>query len=50
VYRLPVSLTGASDPKRALDEVAARFGVMPNFFCSASAAPGLIEELWTFAR
>src|SRR6266436_10283219 len=26
------------------------FGVMPNFFCSASAAPGLIEELWAFAR
>jgi hypothetical protein len=23
--------------------VADRFGVLPNFFCSASAAPGLIE-------
>jgi hypothetical protein len=23
---------------------------MPNFFCSASAAPGLIEELWAFAK
>jgi PAS domain S-box-containing protein len=23
---------------------------MPNFFCSASAAPGLIEGLWTFAK
>jgi PAS domain S-box-containing protein len=31
-------------------EVSGRFGVMPNFFCSASAAPGLIEELWAFAR
>jgi len=31
-------------------EVADRFGVLPNFFCSADAAPGLIEELWTFAR
>jgi PAS domain S-box-containing protein len=31
-------------------EVAGRFGVMPNFFCSASAAPGLIEELWAFAK
>lgn len=31
-------------------EVADRFGVIPNFFCSADAAPGLIEELWKFAR
>ena len=31
-------------------EVADRFGVLPNFYCSADAAPGLIEELWTFAR
>ncbi len=31
-------------------EVSGRFGVMPNFFCSASAAPGLIEELWGFAK
>jgi PAS domain S-box-containing protein len=31
-------------------EVSCRFGVMPNFFCSASAAPGLIEELWAFAK
>src|SRR5215510_4345269 len=31
-------------------EVVGRFGVMPNFFCSASAAPGLIEELWAFAK
>ena len=31
-------------------EVSGRFGVMPNFFCSASAAPGLIEELWAFAK
>ena len=31
-------------------EVADRFGVLPNFFCSADAAPGLIEELWKFAR
>jgi len=23
---------------------------MPNFFCSASTAPGLIKELWDFAR
>ena len=31
-------------------EVADRFGVLPNFFCSAEAAPGLIEELWKFAK
>jgi PAS domain S-box-containing protein len=31
-------------------EVLGCFGVMPNFFCSASAAPGLIEELWAFAK
>ena len=32
------------------DEVAERFGVLPNFFCSAQAAPGLIERLWDFAK
>ena len=32
------------------DEVIARFGVLPNFFCTAQAAPGLIEELWGFAK
>jgi PAS domain S-box-containing protein len=31
-------------------EVCGCFGVMPSFFCSASAAAGLIEELWTFAK
>lgn len=31
-------------------EVKSRFGVLPNFFCSAAAAPGLIEELWGFAK
>ncbi len=30
--------------------MAERFGVLPNFFCSADAAPGLIEELWKFAK
>jgi signal transduction histidine kinase/CheY-like chemotaxis protein len=30
-------------------EVTERFGVFPNFFCSAGAAPGLIDELWKFA-
>ena len=31
-------------------EVTDRFGVLPNFFCSADAAPGLVEELWKFAK
>ena len=31
-------------------EVEDRFGVLPNFFCSAGAAPGLVEELWKFAK
>ncbi len=32
------------------DEVLSRFGVLPNFFCSAPAAEGLVEELWKFAK
>jgi signal transduction histidine kinase len=31
-------------------EVRSRFGVLPNFFCTAAGAPGLIEELWGFAK
>jgi PAS domain S-box-containing protein len=31
-------------------EVKDRFGLVPNFFLSGSAAPGLIEELWAFAK
>jgi PAS domain S-box-containing protein len=31
-------------------EVSGCFGIMPNFFCAASAAPGLIEGLWAFAK
>jgi hypothetical protein len=30
--------------------VSARFGLMPNFFRAAPAAPGLTEKLWVFAR
>jgi PAS domain S-box-containing protein len=37
-------------PPTFQDEVAERFGVLPNFFCSAKAAPGLIERLWDFAK
>jgi PAS domain S-box-containing protein len=31
-------------------EVSGRFGVMPNFFRSASDVPGLIEAMWAFAK
>src|ERR1700739_1999995 len=31
-------------------EVTGRFGLLPNFFCNADAAPGLIQELWSFAK
>src|ERR1700722_4028124 len=30
-------------------EVTGRFGLLPNFFRSAHAAPELIEQLWSFA-
>jgi PAS domain S-box-containing protein len=32
------------------DEVADRLGVLPNFFCTARTAPGLIGRLWDFAK
>jgi signal transduction histidine kinase/ActR/RegA family two-component response regulator len=31
-------------------KVASRFGILPNFFRSARAAPELIERLWSFAE
>ena len=31
-------------------EVAGRFGILPNFFRSAQAAPELLEQLWGFAK
>ena len=31
-------------------EVTSRFGLLPNFFQTASDAPGLITELWGFAK
>lgn len=40
--------TGSAD--RFSAEVRARFGVLPNFFCTAASVPGLIEELWGFAK
>ncbi len=29
--------------------VAERLGILPNFFCTAASAPGLVERLWNFA-
>jgi hypothetical protein len=31
-------------------EVTERFGILPNFFRSARAAPELIQKLWSFAK
>ena len=31
-------------------EVASRFGILPNFFRSAQAAPELLQQLWGFAK
>jgi signal transduction histidine kinase len=31
-------------------EVTSRFGILPNFFRSARAAPELLEQLWGFAK
>ena len=30
--------------------MTSRFGVLPNFFCSAPSAEGLVQELWKFAK
>ena len=39
-----------SQEERFRTEVTERFGVLPNFFCTASSAPGLIEKMWGFAK
>ena len=36
--------------RRLAQEVEVRFGLVPHFFCTATAAPGLIDELWAFAK
>ncbi|MFZ0850505.1 MAG: HWE histidine kinase domain-containing protein [Hyphomicrobiaceae bacterium] len=36
--------------RRVAEEVEDRFGLVPNFFCTATAAPGLIDKLWAFAK
>ena len=46
----PVSNAKAIDQEEFEREVAARFGLVPNFFRSAPEAPFVIRELWTFAK
>src|SRR5215469_3146542 len=38
------------DKRPLAQEIEARFGVMPDFFCTATSAPGLIDNLWNFAK
>ena len=54
-YLIPAD-SGAMDSRdrfaerRLAQEVEVRFGLVPNFFCTATAALGLIDELWAFAK
>lgn len=40
----------SASENRFREEVASRFGLLPNFFCTAEDVPGLIQELWSFAK
>ena len=40
----------ASEPTALQDEVAERFGVLPNFFRLAPEAPEVTTNLWGFAK
>ena len=44
------SSAGNSEQHDFEREVAARFGLVPNFFRSAPDAPFVIHELWQFAK
>ena len=49
------AVSGTSNPQKASledfeREVAARFGLVPNFFRSAPDAPHVVRELWAFAK
>ena len=37
-----------NDRAQFSEEVRSRFGVLPNFFCTAASAPGLIDDLAPF--
>ena len=40
-----------SDQRSELQRlIAERLGMLPNFFCTAASAPGLIDRLWDFAK
>ena len=45
-----VGPSGTEKPTDFEREVADRFGLVPNFFRTAREAPGLIAELWSFAK
>lgn len=51
---IPFSTDTANAHKASQDaferEVAARFGLVPNFFRSAPDAPFVVRELWSFAK
>jgi signal transduction histidine kinase len=38
------------DNKQFIKDITTRFGVLPNFFITASAVHGMAEELWNFAK
>ena len=40
----------SSQEERFAQDVRERFGLLPNFFRTASSAPGLIEKMWGFAK
>jgi len=42
--------TPSAQAERFTAEARSRFGVLPNFFCTASSAPGLIGKMWGFAK
>jgi signal transduction histidine kinase len=49
--RLDVRGARVSDDRpQVLRLIAERLGVLPNFFCTATSAPGLIDRLWDFAK
>lgn len=48
-HEMPAASLAAEKEKFEL-EVASRFGLVPHFFQTASDAPGLIQELWGFAK
>lgn len=42
--------TKSQDDASFVREATARFGAMPDSFCSTPATAGLIQELWAFAK